>query len=164
MESTGVAHDFLARAPYTLIVTRRVFPLLLISAAAIFAAQQKRPERKPPAGTEAIEQEPPEEDPDLKPTEYAFNPFEATRNITAGNFYYKKGNFHAASKRYLEATKWDPNSAEAFLKLGESYEKLRDFKGAREAYTKYIALTEDPKATEPVKKKVARLPADKTTK
>lgn len=109
-----------------------------------------------------IEQEPPEEDPELKPTEYAFNPFEAARNITAGNFYFKKGNYNASSKRYLEATKWDPNSGEAFLKLGESYEKLRDFKAAREAYTKYLSLTEDPKLAEPVKKRLAKLPADRS--
>ena len=47
-----------------------------------------------------MEQEPPEEDPDLKPKEYTFNPLEASRNITAGNFYFKKGNYRAASRRY----------------------------------------------------------------
>ena len=142
-----------AKGIYTLIVTRRVFPLFLLAVSA--TPQQKRPEANAPV----IEQEPPEEDPELKPTEYAFNPFEAARNISAGNFYFKKGNYTAASKRYLEATKWDPNSGEALLKLGESYEKLRDFGGAREAYTKYLALTQDPKAADPVKKGLSKLPA-----
>ena len=111
-----------------------------------------------------IEQAPPEEDPDLKPTEYAFNPFEAARNITAGDFYYKKGNYYAAARRYIEATKWDPTSGTAFLKLGETCEKQHDFKGAREAYTKFLSLTDDAKQAEPVKKRLARLPPDRSEK
>ena len=100
------------------------------------AAQEPKPPA-PPAPPAVQEQEPPEEDPDLKPKEYSFNPLEASRNITAGNFYFKKGNYRAASRRYLEASKWDPTSAEAVLRLGEADEKLHDFTGAREAYEKY---------------------------
>src|SRR5438477_5908953 len=59
---------------------------------------------------------------------YSFNPLEANRNIIAGNFYYKKGNYRAASRRYLEASKWDPTSADALLKLGEA---ARDRKSTR---------------------------------
>ena len=108
------------------------------------------------------EQEPPEEDPDLKPTEYAFNPLEAGRNITAGNFYYKKGNYRAAMRRYELATKWDPMSGEALLKLAASDEKLHDFAGAREAYTKFLALDADPKTTAEVRKKLEKLPAQRS--
>ena len=115
-------------------------------------------EPKPPAPPAIQEQEPPEEDPDLKPKEYSFNPLEATRNITAGNFYFKKGNYRAASRRYLEASKWDPMSAEAFLRLGEADEKLRDFTAAREAYEKYLTVASDAKDLEAVKKKLASLP------
>ena len=49
----------------------------------------------------------------------------------------------AASKDYLEATRWDPSFAEAFLNLGESNERLKDRKGARDAYEKYLALAPD---------------------
>ncbi len=111
-----------------------------------------------------MEQEPPEEDPDLKPREYTFNPLEASRNITAGNFYFKKGNYRAASRRYLEAGKWDPTSAEAQLKLGETDEKLRDFAGAREAYLKYLMLASDAKDSDAVKKRIAKLPQARTKK
>ena len=117
------------------------------------AAQQQK---QPPAA--AVEQEPPEEDPDLKPTEYAFNPLEASRNITAGNFYFKKANYRAAARRYNEAAKWDPTSAEAQLKLGEASEKMRDTAGAREAYEKYLTLASDPKDIDIVKKRLAKLP------
>ena len=109
------------------------------------------------------EQEPPEEDPDLIPKEYSFNPLEASRNITAGNFYFKKGNYRAASRRYLEANKWDPTSGEVLLKLAEADEKMRDFAGAREAYTKYLAMP-DIKDADAVKKRLAKLPASRTKK
>jgi tetratricopeptide (TPR) repeat protein len=115
-------------------------------------------EPKPPAPPASQEQEPPEEDPDLKPKEYSFNPLEASRNIVAGNFYFKKGNYRAASRRYLEASKWDPTSAEALLKLGEADEKMRDFPAARQAYEKYLTVASDAKDLDAVKKKIAALP------
>jgi tetratricopeptide (TPR) repeat protein len=115
-------------------------------------------EPKPPSPPAAQEQEPPEEDPDLKPKEYSFNPLEASRNIIAGNFYFKKGNFRAATRRYLEASKWDPTSAEALLKLGEADEKMRDFPAARQAYEKYLTVATDAKDLDAVKKKIAGLP------
>lgn len=121
------------------------------------AAQESKPPA-PPAAPAVQEQEPPEEDPDLKPKEYSFNPLEASRNIIAGNFYFKKGNFRAASRRFLEASKWDPTSAEAALRLGEADEKLRDFNGAREAYQKFVTLSSDGKEIEAVKKRIAGLP------
>ena len=142
-------------------MTRAV--LLSLFLALDLAAQQQKPLAQPaPPATQ--EQEPPEEDPDLKPQEYSFNPLEASRNLTAGNFYYKKGNYRAASRRYLEATKWDPTSAEAILKLGEAHERLRDFPAAREAYEKYLTLATDGKDLEAVKKKLANLPKNRATK
>ena len=122
------------------------------------AAQESKPPA-PPAAPAAQEQ-----DPDLKPKEYSFNPLEASRNITAGNFYFKKGNFRAASRRYAEASKWDPTSAEAVLRLGEADEKLRNFSEAREAYKKFITLSSDGKEIEAVKKRIAGLPKSRTAK
>jgi len=139
-------------------VTRAVLLTLFL---ALTAAAQ---EAKPPVPPAAQEQEPPEEDPDLKPKEYAFNPLEAVRNITAGNFYFKKGNYRAASRRYLEASKWDPTSAEAMLRLGEADEKLHDFPAARESYEKFIMMSSDAKEIESVKKKLATLPKGRTDK
>jgi tetratricopeptide (TPR) repeat protein len=119
---------------------------------------QKKLQTPPP---KPLEEEPPEEDESLLPKEYALNPLESARNITAGNYYFKKGNFRAASRRYLEATRWDPSSVEAFLKLGESDEKIRDLAGARDAYTKYLALAPDAKNAEQIKKKIAKWPEKK---
>ena len=145
-------------------MTRAV--LLSLFLAVPLAAQQSKPPALPaaPSSPAVQEQEPPEEDPDLKPREYSFNPLEASRNITAGNFYFKKGNYRAASRRYEEASKWDPTSAEALHKLGEADEKLHDFTGAREAFEKFVMLSSDAKEIEAVKKKLASLPKARATK
>lgn len=127
------------------------------------ARAQDKPPASPAIPSGVKEQEPPEEDPDLIPKEYSFNPLEASRNVTAGNFYFKKGNYRAASRRYMEASKWDPTSGEALLRLAEADEKLRDFAGAREAYAKYLAMP-DIKDADVVKKKLAKLPQARTKK
>lgn len=100
-------------------------------------------------------QEPPEEDVALlEKKEYTFNPLQAEKEVNTGNFYAKKGNFKAASLRYREATKWNPGLAEAWLRLGESLEKRKDSKGAKEAYAKYLELAPDAKNAAQIKKKL----------
>jgi tetratricopeptide (TPR) repeat protein len=136
---------------------------LLVSCALVLP-QSKAAQTKPAPPPAAEEQEPPEEDPDLKPKVYEFNPLEAQTNITAGNYYYKKGNYRAARNRYLEATKWDSTSAEALLKLAEADEKMHEYPAAREAYTKYLALDPAPKDADAVKKRLAKLPQDSRRK
>ena len=100
-------------------------------------------------------QEPPEEDVGSLPKEYAFNPLQATKDLQIGNYYFKKGNYKGALNRFREATRWNPNYAEAYLRLGESEEKLKDTKAAHEAYAKYLELAPDSKEAGPVKKKLA---------
>lgn len=123
---------------------------------ALFAQQQPpAPKKTPPAQQE---QEPPEEDESAKPKEYTLNPLEAQKNVTAGDYYLKKGKFQAARSRYTEATRWDPGSAEAFLKLAEADEKLHDRKGAKDAYTKYLEISPEAKNAGEIRKKLAKLP------
>ena len=102
------------------------------------------------------EQEPPEEDESLAPKTYSFNPLEAEKDLKVGLYYFKKGNYKASTSRFREATLWNPTYAEAFLRLGESEEKLKDKKAAEDAYTKYLALAPDAKDAESIKKKLAR--------
>jgi tetratricopeptide (TPR) repeat protein len=113
------------------------------------------PKTAPPAAQPG---EPPEEDAGMIPKEYAFNPLQATKEIKVGNYYFKKGNFRAAAMRFEEATKWNPGDAEAWLRLGDAREKLKDKKGARESWKKYVELSSDPKLAEAVKKKLAGKP------
>src|SRR5262249_55319484 len=124
------AHNAFA-VRYTLIVAR-VFFVALLFGRLLWAQQQP-----PPIP------EPPEEDEALKPKEYALNPVQAKKEITAGNFYMKKGNYRAAATRFLEASRWDPGSAEAFHRLGEASEKTSDFATAATAYAKYLELDKD---------------------
>jgi len=127
-------------------------------AAALFASilSAQKPTPTPP--------EPPEEDESLAPKVYALNPVQAKKEIVAGDYYFKKPNYSAAERRYLEATRWDPGSEEGFRKLGEAREKLHEYGPAREAYSKYIQLTDDAKEKEAVQKKMAKWPDAKAAK
>jgi len=123
---------------------RRLWLLALILATAL-CAQQSKPKQ----------QEPPEEDEAIAPKEYSFNPLQAEKELRTGDYYFKKKNYKAAVYRFREATKWNPNFAEAYLKLGESEEKLKNRALAREAYAKYLELAPDAKAAESVRNKLA---------
>lgn len=128
-------------------------------AAVLVAQDDKQLKTRPPDQAKPQqqdqEQEPPEEDPSIAPKTYSFNPLEAEKDVKVGSYYFKKGNYKAATSRFREATLWNPTSAEAFLRLGESEEKLKDKKAAREAYEKFISLAPDDKQAEAVKKKLA---------
>ena len=78
--------------------------------------------------------------------------------MSVGKQYYKKGSYRAAILRFEEALKWNPNDAEAWLRLGYAREKMKDKKGAREAFQKYVELGSDAKEVEEVKKKLAGKP------
>ena len=130
---------------------RRVSLMTLFLATALCAQEPKKPAEPQPKE----EQQPPEEDEALKPKEYGFNPLEAEHDVQIGNYYFKKGNLKAAMNRFREATRWNPSFAEAFLRLGETEEKLKDKQAARDAYAKYLELSPDGKEAESVKKKLA---------
>jgi tetratricopeptide (TPR) repeat protein len=137
----------------------RAFLLTVLVSLVPAMRAQSAPQQQPPPAPTVKEEEPPEEDDSLKPKEYALNPLQAAKEVTAGNFYFKKGNTRAAAKRYLEATRWDPGSAEAFYKLGESSEKLHDYGTALEAYTKYLELAKDAKGGDALRKRIAKWPS-----
>jgi tetratricopeptide (TPR) repeat protein len=106
---------------------------------------------------EATPQEPPEEDESLIPKQYAFNPLEADKNFKVGSFYFKKGSYKAAALRYEEATRWNPGMAEAWLRLGESQERLKNSSAARKAYAKFLEVAPDDKDADEVRKKLNSL-------
>ena len=130
-------------------MNRRLFVALLFGS--LCWAQAKPPQAKPQ------QQEPPEEDEALTPKEYSFNPLQANKELQIGNYYFKKKNYRAAAKRFTEATKWNPTFAEAYLRLGESDEKLKDTAAARQAYSKYLELAPDAKNAEDIKKRLAKV-------
>jgi|ERR1017187_2119050 tetratricopeptide (TPR) repeat protein len=114
---------------------------------------QKR--QKPPAS--AKEEIPPEEDKALSTEDFSFNPIEAEKWLKVGNYYFKQGKYRPAADRFRGATKWNDGYGEAWLRLGEVEEKLKDPQAAKEAYTKYLEVAPDAKNAAQVRKKVAKL-------
>lgn len=152
---------------YTSIVARlpifhAAFLAILIASCPVSAQQKQQRQKlpgdqgKPKQEQPQVEQEPPEEDDSSKPKEYTFNPLQASSELKVGGFYMKKKSYKAAARRFREATRWDPNNAEAFLKLAEAEEKLHDEKAAREAYSKYLELDPDSKDAAAIRKKLEK--------
>lgn len=121
--------------------------------------QKQQSTNQPAAQQVPDETSPPEEDTSVAPKVYAFDPLEAQRCIGIGNFYMHKGSkgYRAALGRYEDATKYDPNSAEAFFKLGEVEEKLNNKDAAKIAFGRVIKLAPDSKLAREAKKKLADL-------
>jgi tetratricopeptide (TPR) repeat protein len=115
--------------------------------------KKQRPEPK----TSGVEAVPPEEDTGIAVTEYSFNPLQAEKELRTGNYYFHKGSYRAAAMRFREATRWSEGLSEAWLRLGEAQEKLKDRKAAHEAYTKYLALAPDARNAAEIRKKLPRL-------
>ena len=117
---------------------------------------RRRGQPSKPAPGATKEMAPPEEDTSLTTKEYAFNPLQAKKDITTGNYYFKKGSYRAAAGRFVEATKWNDGDTEAWLRLGEADEKLKDQKAAKEAYEKYLELAPDAKNAAEIRKKIEK--------
>ena len=138
---------------YTLIVTRWPVLLIFLLMTVVWAQEQEpaKPAPPPPKRPTNVLQE---EDETLKTKEYSFNPLQAQKELEIGNYYFKKKSYKAAAGRFLEATKWDKNLADAYLHLGETDEKLKDQQAACEAYRKYLQLDPNSKLAPAIKKKV----------
>ena len=105
-------------------------------------------------------------DPDLEEEEtaetvYVFHPIQAQKELEVGNVYAKKGRWRAAAGRYERATKWQPDLAEAYYKLGQAREKLKRWQDAKEAYKKYLEQPGAEKKAGEVKKKIQQLEGKK---
>ena len=69
----------------------------------------------------------------------------------------RKGKYRPAASRYAEATKWDPNSAEAFFHLGEAEEKLGDLSNARTAFQRAVQISPDSKEGKEAKHRLDKI-------
>ncbi|MFN7923051.1 MAG: tetratricopeptide repeat protein [Bryobacteraceae bacterium] len=130
---------------------------VLLAFALCFAQQQKSSQpQKQEQKQEQQPAEPPEEDKQGQEKEYAFNPLQAAKEINVGNFYFKKGSFKAAALRFEEASKWDPTNSEAFLRLGDAYEKMGDQKRMRAAWEKFLEAAPDHKRANEIRRKIGK--------
>jgi tetratricopeptide (TPR) repeat protein len=120
-------------------------------------AKQQASENTPAVQQSSEEDNPPEEDASIAPKVYPLNPLESERNIKVGNFYMRQRTprgYRAAVGRFEDATKYNPNSAEAFFRLGEAQEKLKNKDGAKAAFEKVLQLAPDSKLAREAKKKL----------
>lgn len=149
-------------------MTRKICFACLLGAIFAFVSLPQTPQPAPPgAGTTSAQKDeqsppdealPPEEDESVKPKIYPFDPLEAERNIRVGNFYMhqaKTAGYRAAAGRYEDATKYNPKSAEAYFKLGEAEEKLKNKERARAAFTKVVQIAPGSKFAKEARKKLA---------
>jgi tetratricopeptide (TPR) repeat protein len=142
-------------------VTRKSFFACLLGVFSAFEVTAQQPANGNTANQQASppdEAEPPEEDESVKPKIYPLDPLEAERNIRVGNFYMRQGKtngYRAAAGRFEDATKYNPNSAEAFFKLGEAEEKLRNKDKAKIAFQRVIRISPDSKLAKEARKKLA---------
>lgn len=115
-------------------------------------------ERPPQQPQQQRESELKEEDTALTTEkQYVFNPVQAAQELKVGDFYWKKGSHKAAALRYEEATRWNPMLPDAWRKLGEAREKLKDKKGAATAYEKFLELAPDANDAKDIRKKLEKL-------
>jgi len=121
------------------------------------APQKKLETERKKEATSPKEEVPPEEDKDLTTTEYSFNPLQSVKDVNTGNYYFKNKKYRAAAMRFTSATKWNEGNAEAWLRLGEAAEKLKDTAKAREAYGKYLELASDAKNAGEIRKRMEKL-------
>jgi tetratricopeptide (TPR) repeat protein len=141
-------------------MSRWIAALVLLAVSPMFA--QEDPQLKRRGDTtkpQAVDKDglPPEEDKSIAVPVYGFNPLQAQKEINVGNQYFKKGAYRAAAGRFEEATKWNSGEPEAWLRLGEANEKLKDHKAERSAYTKYLSLAGDSKIADEIRKKLEKL-------
>ena len=143
--------------------------ILILLAAGALQARNSSPQQPPaqgqgelktqrpaPARNDAIEA-PPEEDKSLAVTTYSFNPLQSEKDVRVGNYYFKAGNYHAAAGRYRDATRWNEDNSDAWLRLAVAAVKSKDSETAKEAYSKYLKLQPDAKDAADVRKKLAKL-------
>ncbi len=120
--------------------------------------QQNKPIPVPPNSSQTSpspdEENPPEEDESVAPEKFVLNPLESERNIRVGNYYWRRGKYRAAAGRYERATRFNPSSPEAFYKLGEAEEKLKNKEAARLAFQRVMQIAPDSKLANEAKKKV----------
>jgi Flp pilus assembly protein TadD len=69
-----------------------------------------------------------------------FGSLPAEKSVEVGKRYYRHGHYGLAEKAFRQAVEKDHNNAEAWLGLAASYDRLRRFDRARQAYDVLVKL------------------------
>ena len=86
-----------------------------------------------------------------------WNPLKANKDMEVGSYYLKTGNYEAAIDRFEEAARLQPGLARPYLKLGETYEKKKEWPMAVTSYQKYLELFRAAPDAKKVQKRIAEL-------
>ena len=130
---------------------------LSLAFAAVAPAWQAQPPKDNGGATVPEGQLPPEEDKAKIEKTYSFNPLQSKKEVSVGEFYFKKGDWNAAASRFREATKWNDGNADAWLRLGDAEEKMKDAGAVREGWEKYLQLAPQAKNAAEVRKRIEKL-------
>jgi len=86
-----------------------------------------------------------------------WNPLKANKDMEVGAFYLKRGNYEAAIERFEEAARLQPGLARPYLKLGETYEKKKEWPMAVASYRKYLELFRAAPDAKKIQKRIVEL-------
>lgn len=71
---------------------------------------------------------------------HPWDPHRAAKDVEVGDFYFKRGNFHAAESRYREALQFKPNDAVATFRLAEALDRQHRVDEAVQSYQAYLKI------------------------
>jgi tetratricopeptide (TPR) repeat protein len=86
-----------------------------------------------------------------------WDPLKANKDIEVGTYYLKRGNYDAAIDRFEEAARLHPGLALPYLKLGQTYEKKKDWQSAIESYRKYLDVDNTAPDGKDIRKRIRTL-------
>jgi tetratricopeptide (TPR) repeat protein len=92
---------------------------------------------------------------------HPWDPHKANKDVEVGDFYFKRKNYRAALDRYKEALVYKDNDAMANLRLGETYEKLKQPDEAIPHYEAYLKILPHGPFAEEAQKALERLKTKK---
>lgn len=93
-----------------------------------------------------------------------WDPHKAAKDVEVGDFYFKRGNYHAAEERYRDALRYKGNDAVATIKLAECLEKLGILDDARVEYESYLKILPHGPQASAAQKALGRLKAETDAK
>jgi len=88
---------------------------------------------------------------------HPWDPHKAAKDVEVGDFYFKRKNYRAALDRYKDALVYKDNDAMANLRLGETYEKLKQPDQAIPHYEAYLKILPHGPFSEEAQKALDRL-------
>ncbi|WP_446743055.1 tetratricopeptide repeat protein [Silvibacterium acidisoli] len=92
---------------------------------------------------------------------YIHDPKMASQDVKVGSFYLQKGDYQGAYNRFLEATKVDPDNADAVFELAEAAKGLNHKQEAIDNYQIYLSAIPDGNKAKTARKALAELAAKK---